>query len=262
MILYNEFGGGRGMIKQVIPNNKWWVYGMSSILLLVYQQVASKIGGEIASLFDYRLIDKENIFMWISVHHIVQMLIALLAISLFGKLFKLDFGFKIGDYKSGCKYILIFTLIMMGYIIINYILGYGVGAMNDYPYPLTLKNILGTLGFQMFLSGPSEEILFRALPITILVWGSGKYTEIKVYKYKITVEVLIAAILFAMAHITWSLVPASIGIDYFQLVYAFVLGYVYGKAFQKSKSVLYPMVMHSISNIAMVGMGYVFQWLM
>ncbi|MGL4343839.1 MAG: lysostaphin resistance A-like protein [Cellulosilyticaceae bacterium] len=115
---------------------------------------------------------------------------------------------------------------------------------------------------RIFLSGPSEEILFRALPITMMVWVSGKYTEIKVYKYKITLEVLIATILFAMAHISWSLEPFSIEIDYFQVMYAFVLGYVYGKAFQKSGSVIYPMVLHGISNIVMVGIGYVFQWLL
>lgn len=249
------------MGKQVLQCNKHWAYGISVILLLIYQQTASKIGGEIANLFNYSTIDKSNIFMWISAHHIVQMLLALLAVLFLSKSFKLDFGFKIGDYKIGCKYIWIFTLIITGYTIINYILGYGVGAINDYAYPLTPQNILGTLGFQLFLSGPSEEILFRALPMTLLVGLTGKYTEIKIYKYRITLEVLIAALLFGIAHIGWSLYPLSVSIDYFQVGYAFVLGYVYGKAFKESKSVLYPMMMHSISNVAMVGIGYVFQWL-
>ena len=37
-----------------------------------------------------------------------------------------------------------------------------------YEYELNIANVFGTLGFQLLLSGTSEEILFRALPITVL----------------------------------------------------------------------------------------------
>jgi len=47
-------------------------------------------------------------------------------------------------------------------------------------------------------------------------------------------------------------------VDYFRLLYAFVLGTINGIAYQQSRSVLYPMLMHSISNVLMVGTGYLF----
>jgi len=63
--------------------------------------------------------------------------------------------------------------------------------------------------------------------------------------------VVIAALLFAFAHLD------SPRID-FQIYYSFVLGIVYGVAYQKSESIFYPMLMHSISNVLAVGIGYLF----
>ena len=48
-----------------------------------------------------------------------------------------------------------------------------------YDFPLNKNNILGTLGFQLLLSGPAEEILYRALPITMLVHVLGKSVKVK-----------------------------------------------------------------------------------
>jgi hypothetical protein len=69
------------------------------------------------------------------------------------------------------------------------------------------KNVLGTLGFQLFLSGTSEEILYCALPVTVLVYVFGKNIRIK---WDITLEVVLASLLFTAAHIKWSLFPFSV----------------------------------------------------
>jgi len=42
------------------------------------------------------------------------------------------------------------------------------------------------------------------------------------------------------------------------LFHAFAQGIISGKAYQDSRSVIYPMIMHSISNVLMVGTGYLF----
>lgn len=52
--------------------------------------------------------------------------------------------------------------------------------------------------------------------------------------------------------------PFVFNVDYFQIFYAFVLGSIQGIVYQRSKSILYPMLMHSFSNVLMVGMGYLF----
>jgi len=108
------------------------------------------------------------------------------------------------------------------------------------------------------LSGPSEEILFRALSIGILTYCNGSNKERKFTKLQLSYEVIIAAVLFSIAHIRWTINPFSISMNYLQLIYCFVLGIAYGKAYQESNSVIYPMVMHSISNVIMVGLGYIF----
>ena len=50
------------------------------LFLFFIQTFASKLGGFIAGLFDYTAIDKDGTFMYITIHHIVQMLVALLVI--------------------------------------------------------------------------------------------------------------------------------------------------------------------------------------
>jgi membrane protease YdiL (CAAX protease family) len=124
-----------------------------------------------------------------------------------------------------------------------------------YAFPLNKGNIIGTLCFQLLLSGPAEEVLYRALPITTFVRVFGKNIEVK---WGITLESIFASFLFAIAHIKWSLFPFAIEADYSQFLYAFAQGIISGKAYQDSRSVIYPMFMHSISNVLMVGTGYLF----
>ena len=227
-------------------------------LLLIFQQFASKVGNLIANCFDYKAIDEYGIFAYVSVHHIVQMLIALLAIIILNKKYKIDFGFSAGNKKSGKKYLLVFTVAVLIFTLISYGIRYFSNQIIQYDYPLNARNVVGTLGFQLLLSGTSEEILFRALPIGILTFWIGSNTEKKFTKLNISYEVIVAAVLFSIAHIKWTINPFSISMNYLQLIYCFVLGVVYGKAYQESNSVIYPMIMHSISNVIMVGLGYIF----
>ncbi|HPU95867.1 MAG TPA: CPBP family intramembrane metalloprotease, partial [Bacillota bacterium] len=109
--------------------------------------------------------------------------------------------------------------------------------------------------FQLFLSGPAEELLYRALPISLLLYASGSKAK---PGSTVTPEIIIASILFALAHIKWSLSPFTVSLDYMQLLYAMGMGVIQGVAYQKSRSVLYPILIHSLSNLIMVGMGYLF----
>ena len=77
-------------------------------------------------------------------------------------------------------------------------------------------------------------------------------------KGSVTLEVILASLLFAFAHVSWSLSPLHFKADIFQVIYAFVLGTIQGIAYQRTRSILYPMLMHSISNVFMVGGGYLF----
>lgn len=132
-------------------------------------------------------------------------------------------------------------------------MGYSIGTILPYEYELNVTNVLGTLGFQLLLSGTSEEILFRALPIVILATLNSDDN-----KHGCIVEIVIASVLFSVAHISWTVFPFTISFSWFQLIYAFVLGIAYGVTYVGSKSIIYPIIMHGLSNFFMVGLGYIF----
>ena len=234
------------------------IYILLAILgLFAFQSFASKLGGFVADLFQYEVIDKDGTFMSVSVHHIVQMIVALVLIFIISKKSNLDFGLIPRLNKSGILYTAIFAIIILIYVLISYVVGYSLDTIAPYEYELNISNVLGTLGFQLFLSGTSEEILFRALPITVLGGVICKDNK-KSYIFII----VIASVLFSVAHIRWTLFPVSISFSWFQLIYAFILGIAYGLTYVKSESIIYPMIMHGLSNFFMVGMGYIFMAMM
>ncbi len=220
-------------------------------LIFAFQLFASDFGGFVAGMFDYSPIDKDNTFAWISIHHIIQMIIALLLIRYFHKKHGVNFHLQPKLNRLGVKYVIIFSVVIFCYVIISYVVGYMLNIIAPYEFQLNSRNVLGTLGFQLLLSGPSEEILFRALPITII----GKYVADR--KNKNAILIFIAAILFSLAHINWSMNPFILSFSWYQLAYAFVLGIAYGIAYIKTKSIFPAMIMHSLSNVFMVAAGYI-----
>lgn len=232
------------------------------ILIFLFQFLSSMAGNWAAGLFEYGKIDADNLFLYITVHHVVQMLPAIAVILLCSRLFSLDFGMKLRNVGLGFRYVAVFTGVIALYVLVSYVSGYALGAIGAYAFPLNTRNVLGTLGFQLLLSGPSEELLFRALPITILTCFCKQYKPVRIGKLHLPVEVIIAAVLFSAAHISWSMNPVSVSANAFQLAYALLLGLAYGVVYMKTNCILYPMLMHSISNVLMVGAGYLFATLL
>lgn len=232
------------------------VFGIIAfILLLVMQILLGKAGHLVAGLIPYQQIDPFDSFAEISIHHTVELLIALALILVLSKLLTLGFYFQLGDKKKGIKYLTVFTAAFAVITVAQHTFMALNNQLPVYAFPLDGRNIIGTLGFQLFLSGPAEEVVFRALPIILLTRSFGKSIEIK---SSVTLEVILASLLFAFAHVNWSLMPLTFEANYFQIIYAFVLGTIQGIAYQRSKSILYPVLMHSFSNVLMVGGGYIF----
>jgi len=225
------------------------------VLLLVVQILLGKAGHFLTNIVSFQQIDPYDVFAGISIHHAIQMIIALIIIVMLSKLLKIDFYFKLGDVSKGTKYFALFTTAIALISVALHILMYINNQLPVYDFPLDSRNVLGTLGFQLLLSGPSEEIVFRALPITMLTYVFGKSMPIKA---NVTLEVILASVLFSFAHINWSLSPFVFDVDFLRISYAFVLGSIQGIVYQRSKSILYPMLMHSCSNVLMVGVGYLF----
>lgn len=226
------------------------------IVLFVVQVFAGKSGWAVADLFTYDSVDSNDLFARLSVHHLTLLFIALMIIVIIKAVLRLDFGFHTGDKKVGMRYFLIFTGVIAGIALGYHIFMKIIGQPITYVYPLNVQNTLGYLGFQFLLSGPAEEVLYRALPITLLAFAFGKTTN---ETNNVSMEVLLASLLFTSAHISYTISPFSISdLNIFGLVYAFSMGILNGFVYQKSHSILYPILMHSISNVLMVGTGYLF----
>ena len=222
-----------------------WFLFLSVLLLGI-----PRLSGTIASLFNYQSIDPDGAFAWISVHHIAQALIFLMIILLANKFKPIDFGFGWGNKAVGRKYVLLFTLIFGVGSLVSHLLVIQTGSFQPFEYPLNAVNMIGQMGFQLLLSGPSEELIFRAFAITML----GLFIKGRVFNGKVSVANMMAAVIFGLAHVGFSFAPLAVSYHPFQVILSIVLGFFYGDCYEKSRSVYYPMIMHSISNVIMVGL--------
>jgi uncharacterized protein len=220
-----------------------WVFFFTLILLGV-----PRLSGMIASIFDYQAIDPDGAYAWISVHHIVQALIFVMAIIILNKFKPLEYGFGWGNKEVGKKYVLSFTLIFGAGSLGTHLLMILTSSFEQFAYPLTAINIIGRLSFQLLLSGPSEELIFRAFAITML----ALVIKNRVFNGKASGANVIAAGIFGLAHMSFSFAPFAVIYNPFQVIISMVLGFFYGDCYEKSRSMYYPMMMHSISNIIMV----------
>ena len=241
-------------MEQTGRNTKKYAYAaLLTAGLFAVQFLFSRLGWLVAGMLDYSSFDKEDVFARLSVHHIIQMLLALLVIFILVKTRKTR-EFKLAPKydAKGIRYTLIFCAVLTAYYAVLYIIGSFTGTIGTYSHELNPTNITGYLGFQLLLSGPSEEILFRSLPVTLLLSCLKSDS-----KKDNTIAIVIAAVLFAIAHID----ILHLSFDPFQVGYAFVLGLIYGYTFIKTKSVIYPMIMHSMSNVISVGGCYLYMFL-
>lgn len=225
-----------------------WILSLSALLLIV-----PRIAGLVADAFDYSHIDPDGAFAWITVHHIVQALVFLVTMILITQRQGIHFGFGWGNREVGLKWVRIFALIFAVYVVVSLLLQTATSTFQLFPYPLTARNITGQLGFQLLLSGPSEELMFRAFAITML----GLRIKGGVCKGLLSYVNIIAAVIFALAHVGVTFEPFAVSYNPFQLVYAFALGLAYGACYEQSKSLYYPMIMHSMSNVVAVSVSIV-----
>lgn len=223
-----------------------WVLSLSALLLGV-----PRGAGAIASLFDYRAVDPDGAFAWISVHHLVQALVFLLLMAGLRRSRPRGFGLGWGDRAAGRRYLRLFVPLFGLYTAVTYTVVVLSGSFQPFGYPLTATNILGQLGFQLLLSGPSEELIFRAFAITML----APVVTGRILGNRVSAANTIAAVVFGLAHMRFSLVPPEVHYHLPQVFYAMGLGLLYGDCYEKTGSVYYPMIMHSFTNVAMVGAG-------
>jgi len=91
------------------------------LFLLIFQQSASAVGRFVANIVTHDQRVEYGIFTWISIHHIVQMLFAILVIVILAKTLKLDFRFSFGDKKVGMGHVADLTIAVLVFAVIWHI---------------------------------------------------------------------------------------------------------------------------------------------
>jgi uncharacterized protein len=224
------------------------VLGLAALLLGI-----PRLAGLVADAFDYRHMDPDGAFAWISVHHSAQALIFLVIMPIIAQRSGIRFGFGWGDRKIGFFWVRLFALIFGAYMVVSLIIVIATGTFQPFPYPLTTRNVAGQLGFQLLLSGPSEELIFRAFAITML----GLKLKGRLFDGALSYANILAAVIFALAHVGITFAPFTVSYNPFQLAYATALGLAYGACYEQSKSMYYPMMMHSLSNVVAVSVSII-----
>ena len=137
-----------------------------SVLILLLLGIP-RVAGWTANFFDYSQIDPDGAFAWLTVHHVVQ---ALLFVPLFALVRwvepEVNFGLGWGNRQVGRQCLGRFIFWFSVYTVGAFVTAIATNTLQPFGWPLTDRNIWGQLGFQLFLSGPSEELIFRAFAIT------------------------------------------------------------------------------------------------
>lgn len=170
---------------------------------------------------------------YLMVHHFFQFIMLFIPTIIIHRYVHIDFGYHIKAWKKG-----------LGWL--------GVGIAIEFLFNVIPHWLSGNFGFsfqadsfifQFFFSGLGEEIEYRALPLVILpiVWGQELNCKIS-SKFTISIDVLISALFFAIAHV-------ESGYNWISLIFVFAIGVVLGKIYRKTNSVWMCMIVHGIFNV-------------
>jgi membrane protease YdiL (CAAX protease family) len=100
------------------------------------------------------------------------------------------------------------------------------------------------LGFEGVFVGPTEEVLFRGLIIGYL--AATVPARLRLGRLDLSLGSVAAAMIFALSHWSYGVAPVAVALG--QQVYAFALGLFYAYCFERSGSLLAPILAHNASD--------------
>lgn len=163
---------------------------LSLAFTLIYPEIGCRIANSCCELFGIG---------WLYVHHSVQMILALLTIYLLVLIKKASFasfGLTVKNWKWSISTAMKFAIGWVSIVLIMNIFFVQPNTMN---YELNFGNVLADLFFDFVVTGFSEEILFRGLIFSfIMFYIPGNF---EVGKLAVSKSALISTLLFSLAHI-------------------------------------------------------------
>lgn len=126
----------------------------SIIITFLAILIIPRIAGQLATLSAgwFGNIDLYEVYLWISLHHTYQLVFTVILIFIFNG--HLGFwGFNLDNLGVSLRLFKLFVLYATGYFVIQNAVLYFLSVTPWIDFPLTAENVLGYLGFQLFLSG-------------------------------------------------------------------------------------------------------------
>lgn len=120
----------------------------------------------------------------------------------------------------------------------------------------TQSTVISTLFFQSLFPGLGEEPLYRGFLIVMLLGNLWDKQEIPSTN-QVRVSVLLSAVIFSLAHISYGFNPFQITFDSYQLLAALVLGGFQAWVFVKTRNLWGSIWIHNLANVIMS----VFVWM-
>jgi hypothetical protein len=185
---------------------------------------------------------------WLYSHHAFQLAFALVTIAILKRLRPFDAGLR---WPPGPTYLGPAVLWGLAFGVIMTVADYGpdIAAMRapDVGFPLTTGNVIGWTIFEGIYVGPTEEIPFRSLLVGYLI--AAMPGKLRIGRHTMSWAGVIVAAIFALAHVG-NLIMMPSWAAFGQQLYAFALGVLYAYWFEKSRSVVAPIVGHNVSDVA------------
>jgi len=177
--------------------------------------------------------------------HIVEFVYALVVIAFLKLGRRGEFGLRYPDGESyvgdAIRWGLLFGIVMTAIDFAPQLI-----AMHrpDQPYPLTPLNIAGWFSYQGVFVGLSEEVFFRGLLVSYLTQRlPGRVTF---RGLTMNGAGVVVAVLYALSY-SESFLSRALPIALGQMLYAFALGLFFAYWYEKSRSLLAPIIGHNVS---------------
>jgi uncharacterized protein len=218
-----------------------------TIVLAFALPIAAAYAAVFASHLTHFGSPKGPVLDWLYNQHAFQLLFALIAIAVAKFFVPADYGLHLPRQKSyvwsAILWGLFFGVLMTA---VDYAPQLIAHTKPHLDYPLTQANVGGWLFFEGVYVGPTEEIPFRALLVTLLV--ATMPVKLRIGRFNMYWAGIIVAVIFALLHAAnfntraW---PLALG----QQFYAFALGVLYAYWLEKSKSIVAPIIGHNMGDV-------------
>ena len=191
-------------------------------------------------------------WLYMTGHHLAQMFLALLVIAIASRGRVSEWGLNLRNWRMSLSITREVTVVFVVIMVVSVAVQLAAGAPPRSAPPLTFGHVAGTLFFMAVISGLSEEILFRGMMQSWLARWTG--AEVALLGWRLSLAGLVTAVIFAAVHVNFTLSPLAVTHLYWpQVITALVLGLVYAWAYDRTSSLLAPILLHNFSNGLMAG---------